>query len=1801
MFRSNPLAASSILFSADVAHQSSASRLVVIDAGVENAQQLVSGMALDAAVLLLDAARDGVAQITSALQQQPNVAQLHIVAHGAPGTLYLGNGELSLTNFAAHSPALATWFSNPEAELLLYGCYVAAGDAGEEFVLKLQAVTGAKVAASSTRIGSRSLGGNWSLDVTTADFSPELAFSAAAQAHYSGVLDWFEAEKLLADATVNNIPGNLDPSTTSQGDQDSFDQFGSSVAIFDGFAIVGVPDNTDVIDPATGLLVPGNDVGSVYVFQVDPNDGSWNRDEILVASDPIFNAFFGQSVDASKIPGSDDLYLVVGAPGARSPSPSTGSPDEITGGAYVFKRDAATGVWSEVQKLTYTDDGPATNGILSNRALDEFGTSVGIDGRNIVIGAPNDTRSANEFETGAIYIFETPGIGSDWVQVGGTITNPSSSTAVANGASFDRFGQSVAIADGLIIAGSPNAEVANPSAPDGLVKAGAAFIYRQDANGSWDVNNPQQIIASDTRSTAQQLGEDGDLFGTSVDIVEGFAIVGAPGNNITESTQNPSILDPGSAFIFRDEAGSFIQSQQLTGNDGVLRAGDQFGFSVAIDDGVAIVGSYTEEVDLPGVDPDNGYVDPTFVNPVSPDEANPNQIPAPRLPKPGVAYVYELSDDGNSWEQEDRITGGDRINGDQFGSAVDVYTSDAGGSTAVIGASTKNLIRDANDFALPTPVGQVGTDADLSQAGAAYVFRSQPQLTAVVPNVFFVNDPLVQGTNPTAPGVNQLELTLVYDQPMNQTIAPTITFPNSTENPLDTVALAGNSAWIAPNTFVARYNLTDINRELINIDVAVDGGVGVGGSLQLPASPPNPIVTDIFSIDTLNPSITPYEAFLYDGNGSAFVAPQFVNRPFAVFGKFSEPIDPATFTVDALGVANGFVNSLSLSPDRQTFSYVVNPTVEGQIFTDVPTFVDPDFVSAVTDLRGNPSAPVDFIERIYDVTPPEVTLEALDPDNPTQLLVGPLNRPFTVRARFSEPVVGFELSDITLTPGLLTGNFIEVPGSSSQEYQFTVDPVTQFTNTNAFLALSVGAGQLTDRATNPNNASPQLNVSYDGFRPVATTFAIQSGSLNTEGEVEGEFLVDVVFNEDVLGFEVGDIAVQNGTVTALEIISTTQYLLRVRPIAEGPVVLNLTENTVADLAKNTNQPGGPVSVVFNPPVPEVVSVTPSIPVLTDSDAGQELVLTVVWSKEMDTTAANFPTIGFKTAEDPAGSIVEIPGGTWSSDGKVFEKRFTIADSNLDIEDIDILVSGGTDSGGALQDPNPTVVEDVFGVSMVNPLLTLSADKSTSPFTVTATFSEDVSGFELADVETTNAVATNLVAVSASEYTFTLTPDSSTDPVSISVSDGAATDLSGNFNTAASLELDDVNDPAVVLAPETEAVLGNRSVVFASATGNSIVISDPDAVASSLIKVDLRANQGLISLSGLTGLTLEVGDGLGDERIVLTGTLTDINAALEGARFKPLNKTGDASLSVIVDDQGNTGDGGPQFSGKTVQIPVTFNPEQDFDRDGFEDIFWTKSNAGIVETAIWSLEKTSPTTYEKESLQLRSSDPRLSSDWEAVGTYDFDDDGNVDILWRRPSTFQNAIWFMDGRDKQSSVFYAPQNAVDNNRASKWRMEDVADFDGDDQAEVLWRDTVSGQVVIWKMDGLEFQQSLVVDLTGIGQSADGFLPLKWQFGATGDFNGDGRDDILWRNVEDGQNAVWELDGNELLASSFATPLVPGSGVPSDWQIIGSGDYNGDGNADIAWRKGSQNVIWEMDGLNRTAGIAIDSLNQNWTGIS
>ena len=151
--------------------------LVLIDAGVENSQELLAGILEskpDATleIRVIDGNSDGVAQISAILAESDvKYDAIHIISHGEEGEVRLGNTSLTSENLSSYADQLAGWSDalTGEADLLFYGCDLVGNEEGHSFVESIATITGADVAASDDVTGHASLGGDWDLEVVIGD------------------------------------------------------------------------------------------------------------------------------------------------------------------------------------------------------------------------------------------------------------------------------------------------------------------------------------------------------------------------------------------------------------------------------------------------------------------------------------------------------------------------------------------------------------------------------------------------------------------------------------------------------------------------------------------------------------------------------------------------------------------------------------------------------------------------------------------------------------------------------------------------------------------------------------------------------------------------------------------------------------------------------------------------------------------------------------------------------------------------------------------------------------------------------------------------------------------------------------------------------------------------------------------------------------------------------------------------------------------------------------------------------------------------------------------------------------------------------------------------------------------------------------------------------------------------------------------------------------------------------------------------------------------------------------------------
>jgi hypothetical protein len=355
----------------------------------------------------------------------------------------------------------------------------------------------------------------------------------------------FVALAISGSTLVVGVTGDDIGANTDQGSVYVFERHGGSwveqqkLTADDGAAGDGFGRYVAIHGDTLVVGAPGDDdgsnlnEGSVYVFERDR--GLWSQGQKLTASDGLAGDQFGLNVSIS-----GDVIVV-----STRFSDVAGNVDQ--GSAYIFSRGG--GFWTEQQKLTASD----------GTAGDQFGFSNTIDGSTIVVGAPLTDISgiANQ---GAVYVFERHG--SFWSEEQKLIAS--------DGAANDQFGFNALVSDGTIFVSSPMDDIGSN------VNQGSTYVFEQQA-GSWQ--EQQKLIASD--------GGANDQFG--LPRASGSTVV--IGGRLHDVGSN---VDQGEAYVFERRGGAWIETQQLTADDGA--AGDNFGFTLAIGGATIVVSAHLDDI-----------------------------------------------------------------------------------------------------------------------------------------------------------------------------------------------------------------------------------------------------------------------------------------------------------------------------------------------------------------------------------------------------------------------------------------------------------------------------------------------------------------------------------------------------------------------------------------------------------------------------------------------------------------------------------------------------------------------------------------------------------------------------------------------------------------------------------------------------------------------------------------------------------------------------------------------------------------------------------------------------------------------------------------------------------------------------------------------------------------------------------------------------------------------------------------------------------------------------------------------------
>jgi serralysin len=256
---------------------------------------------------------------------------------------------------------------------------------------------------------------------------------------------------------------------------------------------------------------------------------------------------------------------------------------------------------------------------------------------------------------------------------------------------------------------------------------------------------------------------------------------------------------------------------------------------------------------------------------------------------------------------------------------------------------------------------------------------------------------------------------------------------------------------------------------------------------------------------------------------------------------------------------------------------------------------------------------------------------------------------------------------------------------------------------------------------------------------------------------------------------------------------------------------------------------------------------------------------------------------------------------------------------------------------------------------------------------------------------------------------------------------------------------------------------------------------------------------------------------------------------------------------------------------------------DFNGDGKADILMGNSNGTFAD---WTMNGSQIAS--SQLLTAQGATETLSSAWSVAGLGDFNGDGLADILLQNANgTF--ADWTMNGSQIASSQLLTSQGATET-LGSAWSVAGIGDFDGDGKSDILLRNA-NGTFADWTMNGSQIASSQLVS----SQGATVTLGSAWSVAGVGDFNGDGDADVLLRN-SNGTLADWTMNGSKIASSQLLTSGGATVTLDPSWSIAALGDFNGDGKTDILLKNTSGAFVeWTMNGSAITAATQVTSSGQ------
>ncbi|WP_413577125.1 Ig-like domain-containing protein [Bdellovibrio sp. HCB290] len=429
-------------------------------------------------------------------------------------------------------------------------------------------------------------------------------------------------------------------------------------------------------------------------------------------------------------------------------------------------------------------------------------------------------------------------------------------------------------------------------------------------------------------------------------------------------------------------------------------------------------------------------------------------------------------------------------------------------------------------------------------------------------------------------------------------------------------------------------------------------------------------------------------------------------------------------------VTNGTVDNITGS--GQTYSAEITPA------SNMTTVGVQYRANQTTDLAGNNNTVSNSLSIVFNSNRPLPTLSTTAGTHTNTASI-------TVDVSFSAAVTGFDASDLTLTNATVTGFT-----GSGDTYSFTLTATAP-----GDISARVNNNAAVDASSNQSSTSNLLTVHYDATAPTMTLSKTESSPTTLAA-----ITITVTASESVTGLALADFTTTNLTLSSLT-GSGSSYTLTATANAEGSASIQLPAGVVADAAANNNPASNTLTWYYDTAAPSITIASAQAPSTNTSPIAV-------------TFETNEAVTGFTSAD------VSVTNGTLSNFTSVDSTHWTADVTPTADGTVTVSVAASSFQDGAGKNNTSGSLNISYDGTRPSVALTgLASYSITSPLTVTATFSESVTGFTDADLTLVNATAS--VSGSGTTYSITVTP-SSEGTFSVTVANAAASDSFGNTST-----------------------------------------------------------------------------------------------------------------------------------------------------------------------------------------------------------------------------------------------------------------------------------------------------------------------------------------------------------------------------------------------------------------------------------